>query len=206
MLIVDHIACRGFPCEDVVPERFTIPPMEVDAQSIRCVLVSEAPAPDPAEDFHAPGEPFFLKTTAQAFAEAGFPISSMSDVLELGVYTTTAVKCGKIEYSIPTAAIKTCSGLLEAELSLFPNLTVILAMGDVAIRAINEIGRRQTGRRVIPAGSTYKLRGPEYFLNGIRVFPSYLQTGRSFLIEKSKRKMIAEDLRTALGVIGCHPG
>ncbi|MBU1227990.1 MAG: uracil-DNA glycosylase [Actinobacteria bacterium] len=168
-------------------------------------MVSESPAPDPNDDFHAPGEPFFLKTTAQAFADAGFPISSMGDVLELGVYVTTAVKCGKVGYAVPTAAVKACSALLEAELSLFPNLTVILAMGDVAIAAINEIGRRQTGRRTIPAGSTYKLRGPEYFLDGIRVFPSYLQTGKSFLIEKSKREMIAADLRTALGVIGLHP-
>ena len=107
--------------------------------------------------------------------------------------------------AVPTAAIKNCSRLLEAELGLFPNLSVILAMGDVAIRAINEIGRRRTGRRIIPAGSTYKIRGPDCLLEGIRVFPSYLQTGKSFLIEKSKRKMIAEGLRSALLMIGHHP-
>ena len=39
-------------------------------------------------------------------------------------------------------------------------------------------------------------------LDGIRVLPSYLQTGKSYLIEKSKRRMIAEDLRTALELIG----
>lgn len=205
MLMTDHLACQGFPCRDVVPARFTVSPLAIDARSTRCVMVSEAPAPDPDDDFHAPGQPFFLKTTVQAFADAGFPISSMDEILELGVYITTAVKCGKVGYTVPTAAIKTCSRLLETELGLFPNLTVILAMGDVAIQAINDIGRRQTGRRIIPAGSTYKLRGPEYFLNGIRVLPSYLQTGKSFLIEKSKREMIAEDLRTALGVIGRYP-
>jgi hypothetical protein len=32
----------------------------------------------------------------------------------------------------------------------------------------------------------------------VRVFPTYLQTGKSYLIEKSKRKMIAEDIKTAL--------
>jgi hypothetical protein len=200
--VADHIVCDGFPCEDVIHKRFSLSPLEVDAESIRCVMVSESPAADPADDFYAPGEPFFMETTLQAFAMAGVPVSSMGDILKLGVYITTAIKCAKIEYAVPTAAIKTCSRLLEAELDLFSNLVVIVAMGDVAIRALNGIGRKRTGARVIPAGSTYKLRGPEYFLDEIRVLPSYLQTGKSFLIEKSKQKMIAEDLRTALQLIG----
>jgi uracil-DNA glycosylase len=202
MLVADHIVCPDFPCEDLVHGRFTVPPYEVDAPSIRCMVVSESPALDPADDFHAPGTPFFMETTAQAFAAAGHPVASMADILSLGVYITTAVKCAKTEYSVPTVAIKACSRLLESELDLFPNLAVIVAMGDVAIRAVNEIGRRRTGKRVIPPGSTYKLRGPEYLLDGIRVLPSYLQTGKSFLIEKSKQRMIAEDLRSALQLIG----
>lgn len=205
MLVADHIVCDGFPCEDLVHERFSVSPLEIDAASITCVMVSESPAADPADDFHAPGEPFFMATTSQAFADAGYPVSSMDDILKLGVYITTAVKCAKTAYAVPTTAIKTCSRLLEAELGLFPNLKVIVAMGDVAIRSLNEVGRRTTGKRVIPTGSIYKLRGPEYSLNGIRVLPSYLQTGKSFLIEQSKQKMIAEDLRTALQLIG-HPG
>jgi uracil-DNA glycosylase len=205
MLVADYVMCQEFPCEDVIHERFTVSPIEIDAQSIRCVMVSESPAPDPANDFHASGEPFFMETTLQAFTDAGLPVSSMDDIVELGIYITTAVKCAKTEYAVPTAAIKTCSRLLETELDLFPNLEVILAMGDVAIRAVNEIGRRKTGVRVIPAGSTYQLRGPEYTLDGIQVLPSYLQTGKSYLIEKSKQRMIAEDLRTALQLIGLQP-
>jgi len=205
MLVADYVMCQEFPCEDVIHGRFTVSPMEIDAQSIRCVMVSESPAPDPANDFHASGEPFFMETTLQAFADAGFPVSSMDDILELGIYITTAVKCAKTEYAVPTAAIKTCSRLLETELDLFPNLEVILAMDDVAIRAVNEIGRRKTGVRVIPAGSTYQLRGPEYTLDGVQVLPSYLQTGKSYLIEKSKQRMVAEDLRTALQLIGLQP-
>ena len=54
---------------------------------------------------------------------------------------------------------------------------------------------------MVPAGSTYKFRGPEYFFRGLRAFPSYLQAGPSFFIEKSKRRMIAEDIAGALSLV-----
>ena len=73
-----------------------------------------------------------------------------------------------------------------------------MLMGDVAIKAFNEVAKRKTGKKAIPAGSTYKIRETPYHFKGIRVFPSYLQAGPSFFIEKSKRKMIAEDITEAL--------
>jgi uracil-DNA glycosylase len=88
--------------------------------------------------------------------------------------------------------------LLEKELALFPHLRVLMLMGDVAIKAVNEIARRNNERRVVPAGSTYKIRSGEYYFRDVRAFPSYLQAGPSFFIEKSKRKMIAEDIGKAL--------
>ncbi len=118
------------------------------------------------------------------------------------MYFTTAVKCGKTGYGIQKSTIKECSLLLEKELDLFPNVRAYLLMGDVAIQAVNEVSRRDGAGRVIPAGSTYKIRGPEYFFRGRRAFPSYLQAGPSFGIEKSKRKMIAEDIAAALTVAG----
>ena len=198
MHVGDHIECEGFPCDGVVHERFTISPLEIDPGSIRCVMVAETPAMDLADDFYGPDDPFFLRTTRQAFAEAGAAVHSMADVTALGVYVTTAVKCAKATSAIPKDTIRHCAPLLEAELGLFPELRVIVAMGEVAIMAINEIGRRKTGERVMPAGPTYKLRRTAHFLQDVRVFPSYLQTGKSYLIEASKRRMIAEDLRMAL--------
>jgi len=78
---------------------------------------------------------------------------------------------------------------------------VFMLMGDVAIKAVNYIAKRAGEGRVIPAGSTYKIRGQEYAFRGKRAFPSYLQAGPSFFIEKSKRRMIAEDIATALRLL-----
>jgi hypothetical protein len=36
----------------------------------------------------------------QAFNDAGASVSSIQDILDLGVYLTTAVKCGKVGYGI----------------------------------------------------------------------------------------------------------
>lgn len=60
---------------------------------------------------------------------------------------------------------------------------------------------RTKQERVIPDGSTYRIRGGKYFFRGIRVFPSYLQAGPSFFIEKSKRRMIAEDIKEAMNLV-----
>jgi uracil-DNA glycosylase len=71
-------------------------------------------------------------------------------------------------------------------------------MGDTAIKAMNYITKKNTAKRLIPSGSTYKIRKDKYLYKQLRVFPSYLQTGKSYLIEKFKRKMIAEDIKAAL--------
>jgi hypothetical protein len=63
---------------------------------------------------------------------------------------------------------------------------------------MNCIAKRTIGRSTIPSRSTYKIRKNKYSYMQMKVFPSYLQTGKSYLIEKSKRKMIAEDIKTAL--------
>jgi len=117
------------------------------------------------------------------------------------VYLTTAVKCGKTGYGIKASTIEECSLILEQELALFPNVQTFMLMGDVAIKAINYIAKRAGEGRVIPAGPTYKIRGGKYFFRGKRAFPSYLQAGPSFFIEKSKRKMIAEDIASALSML-----
>jgi uracil-DNA glycosylase len=200
MRVNQCIGCKDFPCTDVRHDCYVIPDVEVEPERVRFVLISEAAPADPADHYYAAGNPLFQQTTVQAFKDAGAAVESVQDILDLGVYLTTAVKCGKTGYGIQTATVVECSRILEQELDLFPNVRAYLLMGDVAIKAVNAIARRAGQPRAIPAGSTYKLRGPAYFFRGQRAFPSYLQAGPSFFIEKSKRQMIAEDIAAALSV------
>jgi uracil-DNA glycosylase len=192
------VKCVDFPCLDVNKDCYLVPDVEVDPAKIRAFMVSEAPPVEPNDYFYAKDDPFYMQTTAQAFKDAGFEVTSMEDVLDLGVYITTAIKCGKTGYSISSKTIENCSSLLESEMDLLPRIEAILLMGDTAIKSMNYIAKRNTRKRIVPSGSTYKIRKKEYFYNDARVFPTYLQTGKSYLIEKSKRKMIAEDINTAL--------
>jgi uracil-DNA glycosylase len=202
MRIGDVIGCQRFPCPDVKHGGYCVPNIEVDPRHISIVLISEA-APVNLEDYYyAEGEPLFARTTVQAFNDAEAQVATIQDILDRGVYLTTAVKCGKTGYGIQAATIEECSLILEEELALFSNVKAYLLMGDVAIKAVNSIARRSGQGRAIPAGSTYKIRGQEYYFRGARIFPSYLQAGPAFFIEKSKRKVIAEDIAAALALVG----
>ncbi len=200
MRVCQSVKCDQFPCADVRHECYVVPGIDVPPDKISIVLISEAAPADPADYYYAAGDPLFQQTTVQAFRDAGAEVSSVQEILDLGVYLTTAVKCAKTGYGIQTSTVKECSRLLEQELALFPQVKAYLLMGDAAIKAINAIAERAGEGRVIPAGSTYKIRGREYFFRGERAFPSYLQAGPSFFIEKSKRKMIAEDIAGALSL------
>jgi uracil-DNA glycosylase len=201
MRVSDLVACSEFPCADVRHECYVVPSVDVSPADVSIILISEAAPADPSDYYYAAGDPLFQQTTVQAFRDAGADVSSIQDILGLGVYLTTAVKCGKIGYNIKAGPIKTCSVILEEEIGLFPNVQVFLLMGDVAIKAINYIARRRGEGRVIPAGSTYKIRGGEYVFRRRRAFPSYTQAGPSLFIEKSKRRMIAEDIAAALDLV-----
>lgn len=201
MRMNDCVDCRSFPCQDVQHASYVVPGIEVDPAAVSMVMISEAAPADLASYYYAGGDALFEQTTVQAFNDAGSDVTSIQDILALGVYLTTAVKCGKTGYGIKAATIRECSLLLEKELVHFADAKVYMLMGDVAIKAINYISKRAGGERVIPAGSTYKIRGQVYSYGAIRAFPSYLQAGPSFFIEKSKRRMIAEDIREALRLI-----
>ncbi len=200
MRIRDYVQCIDFPCADARQESYLVPELDIDPTSIRIMVISET-APNEAKDYYYGScEALFARTTVHAFQEAGAKVTTVQDLLQQGIYLTTAVKCGKYEYAVNTSTIAHCSSLLEREIELFPNIKAFLLMGDVAIKAVNAIARRQREPRVVPAGSTYKIRAGEFCYRGRRVFPSYLQAGASYGIEKSKQRMIAEDIAMALEV------
>lgn len=201
MRVSKCVGCEEFPCADVRHECYIVPDIELETDGVSIVMISEAAPQNPSDYYYAEGDSLFEQTTVQAFNDAGADVSSIQDVLNLGVYLTTAVKCGKTGYGIKVGTIKECSLILEKELALFPDVEVFMLMGDVAIKAINYIAKRAGEERVIPAGSTYKIRGQEYLFRDKRAFPSYLQAGSSFFIEKSKREMIAEDIAVALSLV-----
>jgi uracil-DNA glycosylase len=202
MRVSECVGCKAFPCADVKHESYLIPSIELAPERVSVILISEAAPADPADHYYAAGNPLFGQTTVQAFRDAGAEVSSIHDILALGVYLTPAVKCGKTGYGIEKATIAECSRLLEQEIALFPKVVAYLLMGDVAIQAVNAIAKRAGEPRVIPAGPTYKIRDQAserpFLFRGARAFPSYLQAGPSFFIEKSKRRMIAEDIAAAL--------
>jgi len=201
MRVSECVRCAGFPCADVKHEGYIIPDIEVKPEAVSIIMISEAAPENPGDYYYAGGNSLFQQTTVLAFNDAGAQVASIQDILAMGVYLTTAVKCAKTGYGIQTATINECSHILEQELALFPNVCAYLLMGDAAIKALNAIAKRAGEKRVIPAGSTYKIRGQEYWFRGQRAFPSYLQAGPSFFIEKSKRRVIAEDIAAALRLI-----
>jgi uracil-DNA glycosylase len=201
MRVNERVACTHFPCLDVRHEGYIIPEVDINPTEISILMISEAAPAERKDYYYVGGDSNYESTTLLAFQDAGAKVTSFKDVLNLGVYLTSAVKCGKTGYGIKAGTIKECSLILEKEIALFPNVKVFLLMGDVAIKAINYIAKRAGEGRVIPSGSTYKIRGPEYYFRDVRAFPSYLQAGPSFGIEKSKRKMIAEDIASGLAIV-----
>jgi uracil-DNA glycosylase len=197
----NSISCSQFPCQDVNHAGYVVADLELDPQLVSMLMISEAAPQNPGDYYYSGGDAKYETTTLTAFRDAGYEFDSFGNLAEKGIYLTSAVKCTKIGFGIKAGTIKECSMILEKEIGEFPNLKVIMLMGDVAIKAINYIAKRAGAGRVTPAGSTYKIRTGKFYFGGIRLFPSYLQVGPSFGIEKSKRKMIAEDIGRAMAIL-----
>ena len=175
--------------------------IDIDPLTIKAIMINEVVPSDPVQDFYGAPDADYLKTTIPLLQGARTAVSSIQDILQLGIYITNAVKAPKTEYVIDKSSIENSLPYLEAELSLFPNIKVIMLMGDVAKKAFNMITKKSTKKNAIPAVSNYKLRNSEIYYEGIRIMPSYIMTGGNILIEKSKVTMATEDIATMLEII-----
>lgn len=175
--------------------------IEIDPLTVRAIMINEVVPSDPSQDFYGAADAAYLDTTIPLFQMAGAEVTSIQDLLELGIYITNAVKTPKSDYTIDKDSIENSLPCLEAELSLFPNVKVIMLMGDVAKKAFNMITKKASKKNAVPAISTYKLRNSELYYEGIRIMPSYIMTGGNILIEKSKVTMATEDIAAMLEII-----
>lgn len=173
----------------------------LDPAAIRAVMINEVVPADPAQDFYGSTGHEYLSTTIPLFQKAGLPVENIQDILAMGVYITNAVKTPKTAYAIEKSSMEESLPWLEAELALFPEVKVIMLMGDVAKKMFNQIARKTTKRNVIPSGATYKLRATPFYFGEIRVMPSYIMTGGNILIEKAKFTMAAQDIATMAEII-----
>ena len=173
----------------------------VEPKTIQAIMINEVVPIDSDDDFYGKSDSAYMSTTIPLFQKAGIEVNSIHDILNLGIYITNAVKTPKSEYAVSKESIIESLPALEREIQLFPNLKVIMLLGDVAKKAFNIISKKESGKNAVPSISTYKLRNTEIFYKGIRIIPSYIMTGQNILIEKSKFEMASEDIATMYKLI-----
>ena len=168
--------------------------VNIEPEKIQAIMINEIVPIDSDDDFYGKPESAYMSTTIPLFRKARIEVNSIQDILNLGIYITNAVKTPKSGYSVSKDSIEESLPYLEKELELFPNLQVVMLMGDVAKKAFNMISKKATKKNAVPSMSTYKLRNTEIFYKEIRIIPSYIMTGQNILIEKSKFQMASEDI------------
>ena len=177
--------------------------VNIEPETIQAIMINEVVPSCPEDDFYGKPDSAYMSTTIPMFRKAGIEIGSVQDILNNGIYITNAVKTPKTEYAVSKESIEDSLPYLEKELALFPNVKVIMLMGDVAKKAFNMICKKATKKNAVPSISTYKLRNTEIFYNGIRIMSSYIMTGQNILIEKSKFEMASKDIETMYRLIKC---
>ena len=58
--MTDVIACHNFPCQDINKDCYTLPEVEIDPETIKILMISEASPPDLTDYFYADNNPFYM--------------------------------------------------------------------------------------------------------------------------------------------------
>jgi hypothetical protein len=169
---------KGFTTESLI-----FPDCDIAPENVKVIMIDEAPPKKPEDDFYSKNpKSSFVRTTLGLFKLAGVDVKSVQDILDMGIYITTALKIPRDKtQTLKADEIKAFLPILEDELALFPNLKVIMLMGGTAIKAMNYIAKARAGKNIIPTGDTYKIRNNVYEWQGKRVFPSAMMSNRTIL-------------------------
>ncbi|PXV95583.1 uracil DNA glycosylase superfamily protein [Lachnotalea glycerini] len=189
---------------DNLPEhpKFMHSNINVNVDEIKMIMINESMPNNINHYFYSSANNAeYAASAVSIFNKAGEEVSRVDDILNMGIYITSAVKWSKEEAIIPSEMVKKYSFLLEEELKLFRDLKVIMLMGDVAKKSMNIISKRNTKKNVIPSIATYKIRQNDFFYKDIQVIPSYIMTGPNLLLEKNKMNMIVEDVQKGLRIL-----
>ncbi len=123
-----------FPCGDVNHDSYMVPEIDLDPGKISMAMISEAAPNNPKDYYYAKGDPLYQQTTVQAFKDAGTEASSITDLVNHGVYFTTAVKCGKKNYAVQSSTAL-CNGR--------PSHVTVRAGGSILRSALRIFRRRE---------------------------------------------------------------
>lgn len=172
--------------------------VDVQPQQIHTIFINETVPSEEMDDFYGDQTGAYASSVQYLFADTPFAGRTPLELLQEGIYFTNVMKNPKQKALIGKEELRPYAEVLQEEVSCFPACKCLMLMGDAAIQAYTMINRKQGKKRVIPAGSTYKLRKQRYWDEAMQVFPSYIMTGKNLLIEKSKITMIKEDIFNAL--------
>ena len=152
------------------------PDCHIDPKNIKVIMINEVVPKNPDDWFYSEtNDPENRRNALGLFEGAGVPVKCMRDILDLGVYITAALKTPKEGYTADPAVIKAQLSLLEAEIALFPNLKLVMLMGDVAIKMVNMIAKVKTKKNACQSGAAGRRRhwaNEDFYWGDARVFPS----------------------------------
>ena len=104
--------------------------VDVAPETIRAIMINEIVPSCPEEDFYGKPDSAYMSTTIPLFRKAGIEVDSIWDILNNGIYITNAVKTPKSEYAVSKESIEESLPYLERELAMFPDVKVIMLMGQ----------------------------------------------------------------------------
>ncbi len=179
----------------------TLPEISISPKNIKGVMINDIVPEHDDDDFYAGVNGAYFKSVNAIFKKVNYDFGSMEELLDQGIYLTSAVKNKTEGKPLSTETIESHAELLEKELSLFPNLQVVILNGDIAIQAFNIITKRNTGEPLIETGDEKLIKESTYRYGGLTIIPSYHLMDRHKEDMNDQNKQIAKDINTMFDLI-----